>query len=211
MSRLPHIVWDMGGIMYEFFTELMLDVGVERGWPIDEIPLGPTGGPHDADYDRLLEGTLDEPEYLPIIRARLAEHGIDFDPPRDLSSRWQERPSTWTAIERLHEAGHRQAVLTNDASRWLGDNWWETWQHARYFDVMIDVKTLGVRKPKPEPYLAVVEELGANAEDCVFVDDLPVNCRGAEAVGMQSHLFDITDPQGSIDSLLGRVHLRRRT
>ncbi len=41
----------------------------------------------------------------------------------------------------------------------------------------------------------------------IFIDDMAVNCRGAEAVGMQSHLFDITKPEDSITSLLDRLGL----
>ncbi len=62
MSELPHVVWDMGGILCPYFTELMLDIGSVRGWPIDKVPLGPTGSVFDADYHRLLEGDLNEPE-----------------------------------------------------------------------------------------------------------------------------------------------------
>lgn len=207
VSRLPHIVWDMGGIMYEYFTEPMLDIGEARGWPLDRIPLGPTGRMRDPDYQRMLDGEIDEPDYLPIVIERLAAEGIEFNPPVDLKDMHLERPATWDAVARLHEAGHHQAVLTNDATRWLGENWWETWEHVRFFDVVIDVKTIGVRKPRPEPYLAAIEGLAVDAAECIFVDDLPVNCRGAEAVGMRSHLFDITDPEGSIARLLETVEL----
>jgi putative hydrolase of the HAD superfamily len=74
---------------------------------------------------------------------------------------------------------------------------------------VIDVKMVGVRKPGPEPYLAATGALGAPAEACLFVDDMPVNCRGAEAVGMESFLFDVTDPEGSIASLLRRLEIPR--
>jgi putative hydrolase of the HAD superfamily len=64
------------------------------------------------------------------------------------------------------------------------------------------VVTVGPRKPSPEPYLAIADALGVPPEECLFVDDLPVNCRGAEAVGMRSHLFDITNPESSLNRLL---------
>ena len=70
------------------------------------------------------------------------------------------------------------------------------------FDAVVDVVQVGVRKPSPEPYLAVAEALGVPASECLFVDDLPVNCRGAEAVGMRSLVFDVTDVRGSLDRLL---------
>jgi putative hydrolase of the HAD superfamily len=202
MSQLPHVIWDMGGIFYRYFTELMVDVAEERGWPLDRIPLGPTGQLPDPDYQRMLDGDLDEPDYLVVIRARLEAEGIDFDPPTELVWLGEARAETWSAIEEIGRRGHRQALLTNDASRWLGENWWETWEQREWFDAIVDVVTVGPRKPSPEPYLAIADALGVPPEECLFVDDLPVNCRGAEAVGMRSHLFDITNPESSLNRLL---------
>lgn len=202
MSALPHVVWDMGGILYPYFTEMMLDLGRERGWPLDRLPLGPTGLVDDPDYHRLLEGELDEPDYLLIIRERLRAESIDFDPPRDLAGSWISRESAWNVIRRIGEMGHRQAILTNDATRWLGEGWWEKpgWEE---FDVVVDVVQVGSRKPSPEPYLAVADALGVPPSECLFIDDLPVNCRGAEAVGMRGHLFVVNDAQDSLHRLLG--------
>lgn len=204
MSPLPHIVWDMGGVMYRYFTELTLDVGADLGWPVHRIPLGPTGALPDPDYEQLRAGEVDEPAYVLRVVARLAEIGIDFDPWRDLRWRGQERARTWETIGKLHEAGHRQVILTNDASRWLGTDWQDTWEHATWFESMIDVATLDHRKPHPQPYLAAADALEAPTADCLFVDDLPVNCEGAEATGMQSHRFLITDPKESM------IHLEER-
>jgi FMN phosphatase YigB (HAD superfamily) len=197
----------MGGVMYRYFTELTLDVGGDLGWPVHRIPLGPTGALPDLDYERLRSGEIDEPGYVPRVVARLAEIGVDFDPWRDLSWRGQERARTWETIGKLHEVGHRQVILTNDASRWLGTDWQETWEHARWFDSMIDVATLDHRKPHPEPYLAAAQALSAPPHECLFVDDLPVNCEGAEATGMQSHLFSIADPEGTMIRLEKRLGL----
>lgn len=207
MSPLPHIVWDMGGVMYRYFTELTLDVGADLGWPVHRIPLGPTGALPDPDYERLRIGEIDEPAYVPMVRARLAAIGVDFDPWRDLRWRGQERARTWETIGKLHGAGHRQMVLTNDASRWLGAGWRENWEHAAWFESMIDVGTLDHRKPHPQPYMAAAIALDASTADCLFVDDLPVNCTGAEATGMQSHLFSIDDPEETMIRLEERLGL----
>lgn len=205
MSRLPHLVWDMGGIMYRYFTEVLLDVGAAQGWPLEALALGPTGRRPDPDYRRLLEGEIDEPEYLRVVVARLREHGIGFDPVRDIAWAENRRDAAWSAIAEIHAAGHRQAVLTNDASRWLGAGWREAWEPARWFDAMVDVVDVGVRKPAPEPYLAAAASLGVPPGKCLFIDDLPVNCRGAEAVGMAGMWFDVTDPEGSLGRLRERV------
>lgn len=203
----PALVWDMGGILYRYFTEVLLMMAPERGWDLAGVPLGPTGAVADPAYDRMLRGEIDEHDYLQDVRSRLQAAGIDVDPVAAIDWDGHERREVWDLVEAAHAAGHPQAVLTNDASRWLGDRWWETWPPAAWFDVMIDVATLPERKPAAGPYLTAAERLGVPAEDCVFVDDMPVNCDGAEAVGMGSHLVDVRDPVGSMERLAKRIDL----
>ena len=66
---------------------------------------------------------------------------------------------------------------------------------------MIDVKTIGIRKPAPEPYLACIAAMDAEPADCVFIDDMHTNCEGSEAVGMPTIWFDITNPTESLARL----------
>jgi len=202
------VVWDMGGVFSRYFTEVLLDAGSQRGWPIDRIPLGPNGPVPDPDYVRMTEGLIEESAYLEVVRGRLAAEGIRFDPLRDIDWPNQQRPETWEAIKKIHASSLVQMILTNDASKWMGERWWEKWEPIRYFDALIDVATLGVRKPHPNTYLAAAEALSMATEVCIFIDDMVVNCRGAEAVGMQSHLFSITKPEASIALLLERIGLR---
>jgi len=210
MSRLPHLVWDMGGIMYRYFTEVMVEEGRDRGWPLDEIPLGPTGSVPDPDYERMCAGEIDEPEYVAIVLDRLSSHGIEFDPYSDLDWEGGMRRGTMKLIDDVAAAGHRQAVLTNGATRWLGADWSHDWEPGALFDVMVDVVALGVSKPAPEPYLAVAAALGVPPQDCLFIDDIPANLGGAEAVGMGTHHFSVLDPAGSLASLRIRLDLDGR-
>lgn len=61
---------------------------------------------------------------------------------------------------------------------------------------------LGVRKPDPEIYRLTAGRLGVDPAECVFVDDRPANCAGAEAVGMAAIPF-----RGAVDL---REQLRAR-
>jgi FMN phosphatase YigB (HAD superfamily) len=159
----------------------------------------------DPAYGDLLEGRIDEPEYVAAVVARLELEGISFDPVADID--WTDclRPAASKTIGRLADRGLVQGLLTNDATRWLGERWWETWENAGWFQAVLDVATLGVRKPAPGPYLAAARALGTAPEACLFVDDLPVNCRGAEAVEMASQLFDVTRPAETLDALEKRL------
>jgi HAD superfamily hydrolase (TIGR01509 family) len=48
---------------------------------------------------------------------------------------------------------------------------------------------LGVRKPDPEFFVRLLDKVGHQPGECLFVDDRDDNCAGAEAVGLRAHRF----------------------
>ncbi len=54
---------------------------------------------------------------------------------------------------------------------------------AGLFDVLVLGPRLGVRKPDPEVFRRTAALLGLAPEECVVVDDVPANVRGARAAG----------------------------
>jgi HAD superfamily hydrolase (TIGR01509 family) len=60
---------------------------------------------------------------------------------------------------------------------------------SEYFTKAYYSNVIGFRKPYPECYRFVLEDAGINAAETLFIDDLPVNIRGAKAVGLQTHLL----------------------
>ena len=86
-------------------------------------------------------------------------------------------------IGALRAVGVRSAILSNDPGgpagadlRGLGNG------------VLVDEVVLsgdvGMAKPDPRIYRLTADRLGLEPVDCVFVDDLAVNVRGAAASGM---------------------------
>ena len=49
---------------------------------------------------------------------------------------------------------------------------------------------VGMVKPDQAIFLAAAKNVDTPAEQCLYIDDLPVNVAGAEAVGMQGIVFD---------------------
>lgn len=201
-TPLPALVWDMGGILYRYFTEVLVDMASAGQWP--DLVLGPTVGV-DEDYERMTMGEIDEHDYLAIVRQRLAAVGVDVDPVTSIDWPAQQRAVAWDVVTGAASQGRHQAVLTNDATKWLGEGWWETWHGAGHFAALVDVRRVGVRKPAPEPYLAAAEALGLEPTKCLFIDDMVVNCKGAEAVGMASHHVDIRHADDDLRALRDRL------
>ena len=49
-----------------------------------------------------------------------------------------------------------------------------------------DVKQL---KPEADIYQTLLDKFGLKAEECVFIDDRPVNCEGAQEAGIHTICF----------------------
>ena len=52
------------------------------------------------------------------------------------------------------------------------------------FDYVIESSKAGVRKPDPKIYLMMCEALSVAPGDCVYLDDLGINCKPAAGLGM---------------------------
>ncbi|HZZ33254.1 MAG TPA: HAD-IA family hydrolase [Phenylobacterium sp.] len=54
------------------------------------------------------------------------------------------------------------------------------------FDAIIESSKAGVRKPDPRIYLMMCELLAVEPGECVYLDDLGINCKPAAALGMRA-------------------------
>lgn len=196
INKQSAVIWDMGGILYRFFTEILVETAADKGWPLDKIPLGPTGIIPDTHYMALDRGDIKEPEYIRRLVDELSQQGINYIPYDDPELVPPPlRDEIWLIIEQIKAQGIRQMLLTNDATNWLGEHWWQTWPQRSFFEALVDVKNIGYPKPAPEAYKACLELLNLPPEECLFIDDMHVNCYGAEALGMNSYWFDISNPE----------------
>ncbi|WP_367135371.1 HAD-IA family hydrolase [Saccharothrix sp. HUAS TT1] len=88
-------------------------------------------------------------------------------------------PPLLAVTRKARDRGIRTAMLSNADFLWRPPAGWEG-----LFDVVITSGEVGLAKPDRRIYLLVAERLGLPAGECVFVDDLAVNVRGAAAAGM---------------------------
>lgn len=106
-----------------------------------------------------------------------------------------------TALRRARSAGVLTALLSNS---WGLDYPREGWDEL--FDAVVISGEVGLRKPEPEIYALAARKLGVEPGQCVFVDDLSPNIRGAEAAGMVGvHHVDPEQTVGELEALFGLV------
>jgi HAD superfamily hydrolase (TIGR01509 family) len=71
------------------------------------------------------------------------------------------------------------------------------------FDAVVISAQIGVMKPAPGAFQAILDRLGVGAPDAVFIDDFPPNVEGARAAGMQAiHFKPGTDLPATLRSFL---------
>ena len=124
------------------------------------------------------------------------------------------RPEFPEAIGHARARGTRTAILSNELDLFYGAEFRARLPFLADFDLIVDATYTGILKPDPAAYALVTQGLGIAARDCVFVDDQKRNIDGADAFGMQTVHFDVTNPQDSYDralTLLGRRHQEAET
>ena len=98
-------------------------------------------------------------------------------------------------MRELRDHGLRMALLTNNVREW------EPLWRAKLpdvdaiFEVIVDSAFVGMRKPDPAIYTLTVDRLGdgLRAADCLFVDDVELNCDAARELGMTAVHFRDND------------------
>jgi putative hydrolase of the HAD superfamily len=106
-------------------------------------------------------------------------------------------------MQELKAAGYRMAMLTNNVREWE-PLWRPMLPVDEIFETVVDSGFVGCRKPEAKIYAIILDRIGLPAESCLFVDDVLVNCEGAEKAGMAAvHFQDNEQAIAEIRSTLG--------
>jgi len=106
-------------------------------------------------------------------------------------------------MRELKVAGYRMAMLTNNVREWE-PLWRPMLPVDEIFETVVDSGFVGCRKPDARIYAITLDRIGLPAESCLFVDDVLVNCEGAEKAGMTAvHFQDNEQAIAEIRAALG--------
>jgi putative hydrolase of the HAD superfamily len=182
---------------------VLLDYGgvLCRDQPVaDRQALVAASGAADADrfwrlywklrrpYD---QGALTPADYWPQVVGRdLTEDEVDAIETVDVAGWSHPYEETLRLVEKLAGAGTGLALLSNCPEPMAAAI--ETFGWAELVPRRFYSCRLGVTKPDPAIYAAVLADLGAEPAEVTFVDDRPDNVAAAAALGLRALLF--TDP-----------------
>lgn len=112
---------------------------------------------------------------------------------------FEHQPVMFTVLRKARHAGIKTALLSNS---WGMDYPRDGWDEL--FDVTVISGEVGMRKPEPEIFVHTAGLMHLPPEQCVFVDDLKPNVRGAVAVGMVGvHHVDAEQTVTELEALFG--------
>jgi epoxide hydrolase-like predicted phosphatase len=106
-------------------------------------------------------------------------------------------------MRELKESGYRMAMLTNNVREWE-PLWRSMLPVDEIFETVVDSAFVGCRKPESKIYAMTLERIGVAPESCLFVDDVQVNCEGAQRAGINAvHFRDNDQAIAEIRAALG--------
>jgi len=169
-----------------------------RGWWMGWLRLGGPG--LLPALSRAEHATQDgSAELAPRIARVLAERGLDLTVDEvvahwcriDLDQRMLQ------LVDQVRAAGVITALGTNQ-NPIRGRFMLENLPYAEHFDALFHSWQIGRAKPDPAFYTHIVETLGVEPHQAVFVDDLRANVVGARRAGLQAVQFALFDTFGHL-------------
>jgi len=155
----------------------------------------------------LEKGHMTEAEFTAAVQAQLPPE-IKLDGFREIYfSHLHPNEPMIELMRELRGRGLRMAMLTNNVREWE-PLWRAKLPVDEIFDVVVDSAFVGMRKPERAIYELTLERLGdtpgmrgtrLRGEECVFVDDVDVNCAMATELGMTAVHY--VSPEQAIDEI----------
>lgn len=200
------LIFDFGGVISRTLFETHAQTEATLGLPPGSLtwrgPFDPATDPlwQDMQADRISERdywyarTRELGEMVGQTWTALSDlvKAVRGDAPAEVI-----RPEFLDTIAAARARGIRLAVLSNELDLFYGTAFRDKLPFLKDFEVIVDATHTGILKPDPRAYRLVLDQLDLAAGDCVFVDDQDRNIRGAQAVGLRTVAFDVTDPAGS--------------
>ncbi len=97
-------------------------------------------------------------------------------------------------ILRLKKAGYKVYLLSNATPRFF--DVYQNYPALCMLDGFFISALYNLLKPQREIYEAFCQKFSLKAQECFFIDDMPVNIEGARAYGMKGFVFDTKDITG---------------
>ena len=207
MNERSCVIFDFGGVVTSSPFEAFNRMEAERGLPRDLVRRINATNPDTNAWALFERAEIDSLRFDEQFaeEARMLGHEL---PGRDVLALLSGdiRPRVVGAIDWLKANGYRVGCITNNVPSGHGNQMSPTTAKAQAvraimdrFDHVTESSKVGIRKPDPAIYRMACEALGVAPAQCVYLDDLGINCKPAAALGMTA--IKVTSGDQAMDDL----------
>ena len=188
---IKNIVFDMGNVLVRFDPELFMDryslTGEDRKLIRNEVF-------RSVEWTMLDRGVIDEKIAERRILPRLPEHL--HDAARGLIEKWDDPivpvEGMLELLQALKAKGYRLYLLSNAATR--QPIYWARAEASKLMDGALISAEVKLLKPDPQIYRTFLHKFDLRPEECVFIDDTPINVEGALYENMAGIVLNMDVP-----------------
>lgn len=186
------VIWDFGGVFTTSPFEAFNRYEASRGLPKDLIRTINATNPHENAWALFERNEIDAAGFDTAFaeEARALGHEVRGADVLPLLS-GDLRPRVVAALAECKKHFTVACITNNVQGAGHGAGMAATTEKAAMvaevmasFDAVIESSKIGMRKPDPKIYEMMCELLKLEAKDCVYLDDLGVNCKPAATLGM---------------------------
>lgn len=205
------VIFDFGGVITASPFEAFNRLEAERGLPHDFVRRVNATNPDDNAWAKFERADIDAAAFDSLFAEEARALGHELEGGAVLAViAGAVRPAMVAALDTLKAKGFRIACITNNVPggkmgiKGAGMTRSEAAANevagimAR-FEHVIESSKAGVRKPDPAIYLMMCETLGVEPAECVYLDDLGINCKPASQLGM--HAIKVTSGEQALADL----------
>jgi epoxide hydrolase-like predicted phosphatase len=186
LVSIKAIIWDVGQVLYiTDDNDLYETLSKKTGIPYEKIR-----EVYFSEMNDLIDvGKVTEEEF-----AAYAMEALDISTEKYDEYRQTREDSLYLdkqLMERIGELrkSYKMGLLSNFTPD-LRHKIEHVWKNSDQFDEIVISCEVGLLKPDAAIFELVLERLGIQANEAVFVDDRVVNIEGAQKVGMHTVLFE---------------------
>jgi putative hydrolase of the HAD superfamily len=194
----------MGGVVMDSPLHAIARYERARGLPPNAINRAIAAAGETGAWARLERGELTVAAFCAPFEAECRAHGVEVDGSGVMAAIAEAgvaRPAMLEAIRRIRARGLRVGALTNNWRREGPDDDVIPHRLRAHFDVFVESRVVGLRKPDPRIYTLACRELGVEPARTAFLDDIGRNLKSARELGMAT--IKVGDPGQALRELGG--------
>jgi putative hydrolase of the HAD superfamily len=192
MPKISSVIFDFGGVITSSPFEAFNQLEADHGLPRDFIRGVNAVNPDDNAWAKFERAEIDAASFDQLFAAEAKAAGHELAGTKVLEVlAGSVRPAMVAMLDELKTSGYRLGCITNNVPTGKGAGMARSEAAAAEisaimarFDHVLESSKVGVRKPDPRIYQMMCAALDVTPAECIYLDDLGINCKPAAKLGM---------------------------